>query len=217
MKLSSFAFLLSAVALGACASSTPTGVPSQESDPSQPGAVVPAQPGDGRPPNHDGGAGGTTSSSSSSSSSGSSGASSSGSSGSSGGPPPPPPPPPPPAVTEQWTPIGTACTVGGGMEYCITYTGGVCSKIVYKHAGKTYACSSGASCGVDCTAAYDQAYTACQDAVGACNDLAGCCNVIADAYYPSCAQTYNSYAGQPYGDVSCKSTLQSYRSSNLCP
>jgi hypothetical protein len=212
MKLSSFAFLLSAVALGACASSTPTGVPSQQSDPSQPGPVDSAPPSTELSPNHDAGAGGTTSGSSS----GSSGASSSGSSGSSssGGPPPPPPPP---TVTEQCTPIGGGCAVGGDMEYCITYTGGVCSKIVYKHAGKTYACNSGAGCGGDCTPAYYQAYTACQDAVGACNDLAGCCNVIADAYYPSCAQTYNSYAGQPYGDLSCKSTLQSYRSSNLCP
>lgn len=102
------------------------------------------------------------------------------------------------------------------MEYCITYTGGVCSKIVYKHAGKTYACNSGAACGGDCTGAYSQAYTACQDAVGGCSQLASCCNNIQAAYQPSCVQTYNSYAGQAFGDVSCKSTLQSYRSSNLC-
>ena len=120
-------------------------------------------------------------------------------------------------MTEQCTPIGAACAVGGAMEYCITYTGGVCSSIVYKHAGKTYACNSGASCGGDCNAAYSDAYTACQDAVGACNQLASCCNTIADAYSASCAQTYNTYVGQSFGDVTCKSTLQSYQSSNLCP
>jgi len=102
------------------------------------------------------------------------------------------------------------------MEYCITYTAGVCSSIVYKHAGKTYACAAG-GCGGDCTSAYYAAYTACQDAVGACNELATCCDTINSAYEPSCTQTYNTYAGQPYGDISCKSTLQSYQSSNLCP
>jgi len=101
------------------------------------------------------------------------------------------------------------------MEYCITYggAGGACSKVVYKHAGKTFTCSS---CS-DCTSAYNAAWTSCQDAVGACNQLATCCNAMTPTYKPSCISTYNAYAGQAYGDVSCKSSLQSYRSSGLCP
>ena len=101
------------------------------------------------------------------------------------------------------------------MSYCITYGGpsGACSDIAYTFDGKSYDCGGCASC----TDAYYQAYTACQDAVGGCNKLSNCCDTIQDAYKPSCQQTVSNYQGQPYGDVTCKSTLSSYESSGLCP
>ena len=101
------------------------------------------------------------------------------------------------------------------MQYCITYAGpnGTCSDIAYTFDGKKYDCGSCASC----TDAYYAAYTACQGAVGGCNALADCCAVIDAAYQPSCQSTLSSYQGQPYGDVSCHATLQSYEASKLCP
>jgi hypothetical protein len=151
---------------------------------------------------------GTGSSSSGGSSSGSSGSSSGGSSsggsssGSSGGGP-----------TVNCTPINTACVGSGQMSYCVTTTNSACTDITYKYGSESYSCGGCSSC----TDAYYQAYTSCQDAVGACDDLANCCATIDSAYKSSCNSSLSSYQGQAYGDVSCKSLLQSYHSSNLCP
>lgn len=101
------------------------------------------------------------------------------------------------------------------MSYCITYAGSTCQSIVYKYGSKTFPCGSG--CTGECTDSYYEAYTECQDAVGACNELAACCSAMSDVYRPSCISTYDSYVGKAYGDVSCKSAVQSYRSSSLCP
>jgi hypothetical protein len=134
-------------------------------------------------------------------------------------------PPGPPAVpplaadagtTEMCQPINVACVVGGGMELCLSYSNGMCTKITYKHNGKSYSCPT-ACTGQDCLGAYYGAYTACQDAVGACADLATCCKNATEATQASCMQAYNTYAGQPYGDVSCKSIAASFRMQKFCP
>jgi hypothetical protein len=136
--------------------------------------------------------------------------------------PPPPPLPPPPVADPQGeketcTPINAQCTKGGGMETCITYTAaGGCSKLTYKHDGKTYTCPAGCSAGADCLPAYYGAYTACQDAVGACRGLATCCNTALPAYKESCAETLKQYVDKPYGDVACKSVLGTYRTNKYC-
>ena len=100
------------------------------------------------------------------------------------------------------------------MRYCTTYTSTACVGLRYEYGGNTYTCPS---CTGDCNTAYYQAYTECQDAVGACSDLASCCNAMDTTYRPSCVSSYNAYIGTAYADISCKSALDSYRTSSLCP
>lgn len=127
---------------------------------------------------------------------------------------PRPPVSPPIAGNETCTAINVPCTKGGGMEYCVTISGNACTKLVYKHGGKSFECGCG---GTDCTNAYYGAYTSCQDANGACGELATCCKAAPQANQPSCIETYNTYLGQAYGDVSCKAVLASFRASKICP
>lgn len=101
------------------------------------------------------------------------------------------------------------------MSYCISYSGNTCSKITYKHGTTSASCACGG--GTDCTDAYYEAYTSCQDAVGACAELDSCCDTINSTYEPSCRSYVSTYQGQNYGDVSCKSILTSWQSSGLCP
>jgi len=123
---------------------------------------------------------------------------------------------PPATGTETCTAINTECSKGGGMEYCITLTGGTCSKLAYKHGGQSFTCPTGCG-GNDCLPAYYGAYTSCQDAVGACTQLSTCCKAAVGANQTSCQDTLKTYVNEPYGDVACKAVLASYRSSKICP
>ncbi len=129
-------------------------------------------------------------------------------------PPPPQPVVPPTGTMDTCNAIATPCLKGGGIEYCISYSANMCTKIVYKHDGKSYACSCG---GTDCTAAYYAAYTTCQDAVGSCDQLATCCKNAAPNFQASCQETLKTYVGQVYGEVSCKAIVTNYRQQKLCP
>jgi hypothetical protein len=118
---------------------------------------------------------------------------------------------PPPTTT--CTPVAANCAGGGSMSYCVSLGGGGCTAIAYEYAGTKYACVGCASC----TDAYYAAYTACLDAVGACTALSACCDVMGAGDQVSCRATVSDHQGQRYGDVTCKGTLESYRSSGLCP
>jgi len=102
------------------------------------------------------------------------------------------------------------------MEYCITLSAGACTKLVYKHGEKAFVCPTGCG-GSDCLPSFYGAYTSCQDAAGACTELLTCCNAAQPALQTSCIESQKSYVAQPYGDVTCKSVLTSYRSQKLCP
>ncbi len=120
---------------------------------------------------------------------------------------------PTPAPTESCNTVVTSCKVGGNMQLCSVSGSSGCLSMSYHHNGKTYSCVSCSSC----DAAYDDAYVACMDALYGCDDLQYCCG-----YFPSQSQTgcYNavtSYRGQVGGDVSCKSTYESYRNAGYCP
>lgn len=131
----------------------------------------------------------------------------------------PPAPPPPPVVPEAGTidtcnAIATPCVKGGGIEYCISYNANACSRITYKHDGKSFACSCA---GTDCTAAYYGAYTSCQDAAGSCDQLATCCKTAQPNFQASCQETLKTYVGQVYGEVGCKAIVANYRQQKICP
>lgn len=130
---------------------------------------------------------------------------------------PPAPPPIPPAVGAMDTcnAIATPCVKGGGMQYCVHYVANACASITYLHDAKSFSCGCGG--GPECTNAFYGAYTDCQDAAGGCDQLAACCKAADANVQTQCNETLKSYVGQAYGDVSCKSIVNSYRMNKLCP
>jgi hypothetical protein len=128
--------------------------------------------------------------------------------------PPPPPPPPPPPQTTTCSPIGTGCVSGPSLEYCQTFSSVTgCVSTEYRRGAQVYSC---ASC-LDCSSGYERAYVACQGATGSCTKLAACCNVVSAVYKPSCQQGLAASQAQYLGELSCKSTLESYQQQGLCP
>jgi hypothetical protein len=109
--------------------------------------------------------------------------------------------------------VAAKCAGSGTMSYCVNFGGGACTGIAYAYGGTKYPCVGCASC----TDAYYAAYTACLDAVGACTALSACCDVMGGGDQTSCRTTVSDHQGQRYGDVTCKGTLEGYRSSGLCP